>query len=39
VLITVNPKKKQQKFTIGWAAHALKTELGPESIATLIWQP
>jgi glucosylceramidase len=38
-LITVNPAKKKQKFTIGWAGHGLKTELGPESIATLIWQP
>ncbi|MHC4727276.1 MAG: glycoside hydrolase family 30 protein, partial [Planctomycetota bacterium] len=39
VLIAVNPKKKKQKFTIGWAACTLKTELASESIATLIWQP
>ena len=39
MLIAVNPAKKKRKFTIGWAARALKTELGPESIATFIWQP
>ncbi len=38
-LITVNPAKKKRKFTIGWAARAFETELGPESIATFIWQP
>ncbi|MCP4258676.1 MAG: hypothetical protein GY774_14415 [Planctomycetes bacterium] len=39
IFIAVNPKKKKQKFTISWAARALKTELDPESIATFIWQP
>jgi glucosylceramidase len=39
VLITVNPAKKKQSFTIGWASRGLKTELISESISTLIWQP
>jgi glucosylceramidase len=39
VLITVNPAKRTRKFTIGWAGRALKMELDPKSIATLIWRP